>query len=344
MFRNASMIIVIFFVSAICLFPQAAGLRASVAVLENRSMADSTTSFGSCFLWIDPRTNENFLVSCEHVVRDAHHLAATFQDKNGDTLYLDSIETVFTDKRRDLALLSIGKGSRNGLKISLSPVEEGMTEVWSAGFPALGNISPIFQLSRGHVTNEAVRILPHGEFLQHDANVSAASSGGPLVTSVKTVDVLTASEVFAVVGVNAVTARGRANTSYAIPSPAVASFIERALRHVSEEDMWEEENNDTRDSATVIQLDAEINGTLNPLYDEDWYRLDIPEKTDAVLVVKGNGNFSVEVSNLAGEAVRTVKGSDGFIQFQMVEAEPVFIRVKQQAPFFDVYNLKVTEK
>jgi hypothetical protein len=306
----------------------------------------SQTGFGSCFLWVDSRTRDNYLVSCEHVTHDAHHLTATFQSRNGDLVSIEDTEIVFTDRSRDLAFLSIGQTSRNGVKVSLQPVDEGMTEVWSAGFPALG-VTPVFQVSKGYITNSEVTIIPHGEFIQHDANISAASSGGPLVTSVKAAEknVLTASETFAVVGVNAAIARGRANTFFAIPGSVLANFIERALKYISpEEDIWEEENNNTRDSATIIQLNTEINGTLNPLNDEDWYRVDIsvsPEKTvDVVLVVRGNDDFSVELYKLNGETVRTVKNTDGTIQFQM-ETGSVFIQFKQEIPYFDVYSLKV---
>jgi hypothetical protein len=140
------------------------------------------------------------------------------------------------------------------------------------------------------------------------------------------------------------TARDRPNTFFAIPSsPVLANFIERALKQLSPEAVWEEENNNGMDTANVIPVNTEINGTLNPLGDEDWYRLDIPaapeKPVDALLVVKGSGDFSVEVYDLNGETVQTVKNTDGAIQFQT--GTTVFIKVKQELPYFDVYALTV---
>jgi hypothetical protein len=84
MVRTMILCILVFFISEICAFSQASGLRDQIAVIENKSMGDSTTGFGSCFLWVDSRTRDNYLVSCEHVTHDAHHLLATFQSRNGD--------------------------------------------------------------------------------------------------------------------------------------------------------------------------------------------------------------------------------------------------------------------
>jgi uncharacterized membrane protein len=58
------------------------------------------------------------------------------------------------------------------------------------------------------------------------------------------------------------------------------------------------------------------------------------------LFVRGNDYFSVDVYKLNGEAVRTIKNTDGTIRFQ-IETGPVFIQFKQKVPYFDVYSLKV---
>jgi hypothetical protein len=342
MFRQ--IILYALLISGTCAYPQTS-FRDYVAVLENRTMGDSTAGFGSCFLWIDPRTQDNYFISCEHVVRDAHHLVATFQKRDGELISIEDIEIVLADKRRDIAFLSIGPAYRQGLRISLQPVEEGITEVWSAGFPALG-LAPVFQISKGYITNSSVTIIPHGKFIQHDANISAASSGGPLMTAAKTLekDASGAADTFAVVGVNSAVARDRPNTFFAIPSPILADFLERALKQGSPEDSWEKEGNNTRDSAAAIHLDTEINGMLNPLHDEDWYRLDIPvppeEPFDVVLAVKGD-DPSVTVYNVSGETIQAVKNTDGTMQFR-TQGGPVFIRFKQKEPYFDVYSLKVS--
>ncbi|MDR2096384.1 MAG: serine protease [Treponema sp.] len=341
MFRKINLFI-FFGIVPIFVHPQSSGLRDSVAVLENRTMGDSTTAFGSCFLWTDPRTQKNYIIACEHVVRDAHHLAATFQKTDGELVVVEDIEIVLTDKHRDLAFLSIGGTyRRHGLKVSLQPVEEGMTDVWSAGFPALG-LSPVFQISKGYITNSAVKIIPHGQFFQHTANISAASSGGPLITAVETAENNGAAATFVVLGVNSMAAKNRGNTFFAIPSPVLADFIERALKHISPEDMWEKEGNNTRDTATAIRLNNKINGTFNPLHDEDWYRLDIPampgEPVDALVIIKGNDGLFAAIYDAEGESIDPVK-DNGIIRFR-AEGGPVFICIKQASPYFDSYFLK----
>jgi hypothetical protein len=343
MFRQIILYAILISGTGTCAYPQNS-VRDYVAVLENRTMGDSTSGFGSCFLWIDPRTEANYLISSEHVVRDAHSLVVTFQKKDGKLVPIEDIEVVLADKQRDLVFLSTSQFYRQGLKISLQPVEEGMTEVWSAGFPALG-LAPVFQISKGYITNSSVTIIPHGKFIQHDANISAASSGGPLMTTAKTLEKEggSATDAFAVVGVNSASARDRSNTFFAIPSPVLADFIERALKHEAPEDIWEKEGNNSRDSAIVIHPDTEINGTLYPLHDQDWYRLDFPlsleESFDAVLAVKGD-DPSVTVYNGSGETIQAVKNTNGTMRFQ-TKGGPVFIQIKQKGPFFDVYSLKV---
>jgi S1-C subfamily serine protease len=305
-------------------------------------MGGSTKAFGSSFLWVDPRTDESYLISCEHVISGAYHNAATFQKRDGTLSSYEDIELIFDDPGYDLSMFAIGKTAREGLEISLEEVEEGITEVWSAGFPSLG-LSPVFQVGRGYITNASVTIIPHGEFIQHDANISEASSGGPLVIRTSAREGTFEKKRFAVVGVNAAYAGRRQNTFFAIPNRLLVNFIERGLKKASPDALWDDENNDSLDIANTIMLDKTINGALNKLGDIDCYRIDIPKNISTRLGVTVNGNefLDVQLFDANGGKLNVLKDAYGVIYADLpAGAGTVFVEVKQESPFFNVYALR----
>lgn len=121
--------------------------------------------------------------------------------------------------------------SLKGLRFSSAPVKDGQ-EVWSAGFPGLGN-EPVWQFGKGVVTNASARIKELIDpsvsvIIQHSAEIDRGNSGGPLLVSSKN------NSGYEVVGINTWKAAYRQNTNFAVPASAVLSFIKNFRQKSSE--------------------------------------------------------------------------------------------------------------
>jgi S1-C subfamily serine protease len=328
------------FANSICVFPQnAADLRKYIAVVEALTMGGATLSFGSGWLWIDPRNSDSYVLTCEHVIRSAHSLDVSFLKKGApasEKETLEDVEALHREAETDLAMLYIGRYFDSGFKISLAEPLEAITEVFAAGYPALGLIFPSYQLTRGFITNSAVN-LGKTELLQHSAAIAPASSGGPLLApSSPNADM-------AVIGVNSSVGRGRADASFAVPGPVVAKFIIEALQKSDPAAVWETGENDSIESAVAIMLDSEINGALYPRGDVDFYRIPYSKEPRELLVsCKGGDGFLLDITDEKGNAVPA--SSDGANLKFNAGSLALYVRIKQKDFFlFDVYSLQVSE-
>ncbi|MBD5440204.1 MAG: trypsin-like peptidase domain-containing protein [Treponema sp.] len=120
---------------------------------------------------------------------------------------------------------------KKGLRFSSAPVKDGQ-EVWSAGFPGLGN-EPVWQFGKGVVTNASARIKELIDpsvsvIIQHSAEIDRGNSGGPLLVSTKN------NGGYEVVGINTWKAAYRQNTNFAVPASAVLAFIKNFRQTTSQ--------------------------------------------------------------------------------------------------------------
>jgi len=174
------------------------------------------------------REGKFYVLTNFHVVEHAESVSLEFQANADSPLQLKDCRIVARDSDYDLALIALpaGAGIQSGFTFSGMTVKEGV-EVWSAGFPGLGN-RPSWQLGRGIVSNESIKdsLLTNTKLLfvmQHTAQVDAGSSGGALL-------IASSNEPsgYSIVGINTWKARGREGANFAIPGKAAMSFLESA--------------------------------------------------------------------------------------------------------------------
>jgi serine protease Do len=134
------------------------------------------------------------------------------------------------DEDLDLALVAFPQGVKPfkaGLSFSGASLEDG-AEVWSAGYPGLGD-SPAWQLGKGNITNGSAKVPELADpaitaLIQHSAQVDPGNSGGPLLVPDK------ASEGhYQVIGINTWKAVNRQAANFSIPAAAIGKFIANSL-------------------------------------------------------------------------------------------------------------------
>ena len=179
--------------------------------------------FGSGFVWV-AKDGTNYIVTNRHVVANAETVSVEFEDdETGDITKYDGLKIVATDDDIDIAILAFKNGERpfaKGLEFSEAALRDGQ-EVWSAGFPALGD-EPVWQFGKGTVTNSRARIkeLLNPEIstiIQHSAQVDYGNSGGPLLIS--------SGNKYLVVGINTWKAAYRDSANFAIPAAQIKKMI-----------------------------------------------------------------------------------------------------------------------
>jgi serine protease Do len=169
--------------------------------------------------------NENgtsYLVTNRHVVQQAYTARVVFESLDGPVTSYDDVPIIYADDEIDMAVLELPPS----LKAAGFPIQEGRAEdgdfVYAAGFPGLGG-RLLWQLSAGIISNAAVRIDSHYEYLlQHTASIDRGNSGGPLL--VRDAD---SPAGYAVVGINTSKAARRENTGFAIPTVHIREVIDR---------------------------------------------------------------------------------------------------------------------
>ncbi|MBP5358560.1 MAG: trypsin-like peptidase domain-containing protein, partial [Treponema sp.] len=179
--------------------------------------------FGSGFVWV-AKDGTNYIVTNRHVVANAETVSVEFEDdETGEITKYEGLRIVATDDDIDIAILAFKNGERpfaKGLEFSEAALRDGQ-EVWSAGFPALGD-EPVWQFGKGTVTNSRARIkeLLNPEIstiIQHSAQVDYGNSGGPLLIS--------SGGKYLVVGINTWKAAYRDSANFAIPAAQIKKMI-----------------------------------------------------------------------------------------------------------------------
>jgi serine protease Do len=150
---------------------------------------------------------------------------------------------IAADEDIDIAILTFANDAKpfaTGLDFVTTPADEG-ADVFAAGFPGLGT-EQIWQFSRGIISNAAVRFprdpvedadiseARFGPFIQHTSPIDPGNSGGPLLVALAD-----AKSGYAVAGINAMIARRRASTFYAIPADRALAYISAAIKPKDDE-------------------------------------------------------------------------------------------------------------
>ena len=185
--------------------------------------------FGSGFVYV-AKDGTPYVITNRHVINQAY--TASFEIQDSETLeskVYEGLTVLATDEDIDVAILKFKDGEkpfRKGLTFSTSSVRDG-DEVWSAGYPALGN-DPMWQLGKGNVSNARAKVneLLSGDIstlIQHSAQIDSGNSGGPLLVKGS------GEAGYSVVGVNTWKAVYRQNTNYSIPASVIKDFIDRTL-------------------------------------------------------------------------------------------------------------------
>ena len=186
--------------------------------------------FGSGFVYVAP-DGQNYIITNRHVISQSATASVEFENPDtGKKTTYDNLTILATDDEIDIAVLAFANGEKpftNGMTLSTVAVKDG-DDVWSAGFPGLGN-DPIWQLGKGNVTNAKASIKELldpsiSTLIQHSAQVDSGNSGGPLmISSTK------GTAGYAVIGINTWKAMRRESTNFAIPSSVILDFITRTI-------------------------------------------------------------------------------------------------------------------
>ncbi len=180
--------------------------------------------FGSGFVWV-AKDGTNYVITNRHVVAQAETASVEFEDDaTGEITKYEGLKVIATDDDIDIAILAFKDGEKpfkKGLELSQKALTDGQ-EVWSAGFPGLGN-DPVWQFGKGTVTNARARIKelldPEvSTIIQHSAQVDSGNSGGPLLVA--------SGKDYLVVGINTWKAAYRDSTNFAIPSAVIQKMLD----------------------------------------------------------------------------------------------------------------------
>lgn len=184
-------------------------------------------SFGSGFIYYGP-DKKPYVVTNRHVVSNALTADVKFEKEDGEYDEYKQLPIVAVDDVLDVAVIALPAGfNRTGLVFRVNPLTEG-DDVWSAGFPALGD-KAMWQFGKGIVTNPTARIKelldPNvSTIIQHSAEIDSGNSGGPLL--MKNANYAAG---YAVVGINTWKAFYRQNTNFAIPAKVIKNYIDTSL-------------------------------------------------------------------------------------------------------------------
>ncbi len=184
-------------------------------------------SFGSGFVYYGT-DGKPYVVTNRHVIAESDTANVQFENEDDSTSEYKELKIIAADEDIDIALIALPASySRKGLELSTTPVTDG-EDVWSAGFPGLGN-DPVWQLGKGIVSNSHAKInellSPDiSTIIQHSAQVDPGNSGGPLMIADTK-----ASSGYRVVGLNTWKAVYREATNFSIPAPVIQSFVEKTV-------------------------------------------------------------------------------------------------------------------
>jgi formylglycine-generating enzyme required for sulfatase activity len=151
-----------YFLQAILLFMV---ITSIVPVLS----AGGPSSAGTGFV-VNP---DGYLLTCEHVVRNADKIKVTLGAKTWDAAVIS------VDKVHDLALIQIPAKGLTALPLSNSNAIEVGQEARAFGYPLSFDLGEDIKVTRGTVAGISMRDAQ--KIIQIDAAVNAGNSGGPLV-------------------------------------------------------------------------------------------------------------------------------------------------------------------
>lgn len=170
---------------------------------------------------------QNYIITNRHVVIGAQTVNVYLENAEGDRKAYTDCPILYVDGQMDLAVAQFPgaqKLFKTGFKLDLKQ-EKDLTEVVAAGFPGFGG-EPLWQISKGDITNSHARIDPAYSYLiQHSAPIDHGNSGGPLLVKDPSTPL-----GYAVAGVNTMKALQREATNFAIPAKHVAEVLEKAKK------------------------------------------------------------------------------------------------------------------
>lgn len=270
--------------------------------------------------------NEKYYVLTNfHVVEHAQSASLEFKTNTDENVQYKECKIVARDKDYDLALISLPSDAviQSGFTFSNVPLKEG-AEVWSAGFPGLGN-KPSWQLGKGIVSNETVKDstlsnakLPY--VIQHTAQVDAGSSGGALlIASSKE------KSGYSIVGINTWKARERENANFAIPGSAVLTFLENTQKY--ENTAGYNQQVEKRTKELIASGNNESYKKMLPFISED-YIFSVPAST----FIEMFANASKDAKDDADKALRKLEPFDAF---RIVIADAIHKKLKKTEPAYE---------
>lgn len=184
-------------------------------------------TFGSGFIYYGP-DSKPYIITNRHVVSNSETADVMFEKEDGEYDEYKALPIIAVDDVLDIAVIQLPSNfTKAGLSFRVNALIEG-DDVWSAGFPALGDRG-MWQFGKGIVTNPTARIKelldPNvSTIIQHSAEIDSGNSGGPLLVKDSK-----SSSGYAVVGINTWKAFYRQNTNFAIPAKAVKNYVDSSI-------------------------------------------------------------------------------------------------------------------
>lgn len=198
-----------------------------------RRLRKGLGGFGSGFLYrVD--NGKLYIITNKHVVRDAKSVQLTFKAEGGDKT-ISNCNVIAKSDSMDIAVVEFPATETGFVPLSFDAdrVVDG-TNVWSAGFPGLGD-EPAWQLGNGVVSNDNLVNMEltdsvHIAVIQHTAQVDPGSSGGPLLvlkenTKRESGDKSVALKEYKVVGMNTWKAFHRENANFSLMAKDILKVV-----------------------------------------------------------------------------------------------------------------------
>lgn len=190
-------------------------------------------TFGSGFVYL-ASDKKPYIITNRHVVSNAETADVKFEKEDGTYQEFVNLPIIAVDDSFDIAVIALPDDfEKKGLTVSQLAINDG-DDVWSAGFPALGD-KPVWQFGKGIITNSSARIKelidPNvSTIIQHSAEIDSGNSGGPLLVKNTNTDV-----GYSVIGINTWKASNRQNTNYSIPAKLIDTYIKTNVTNVATE-------------------------------------------------------------------------------------------------------------
>ena len=198
-----------------------------------RRLRKGLGGFGSGFLY-RADNGKLYIITNKHVVKDAKSVQLTFKADGGDKT-ISNCNVIAKSDSMDIAVVEFPATETGFVPLSFDAdrVVDG-TNVWSAGFPGLGD-EPAWQLGNGVVSNDNLVNMEltdsvHIAVIQHTAQVDPGSSGGPLLvlkenTKRESGDKSVAVKEYKVVGMNTWKAFRRENANFSLMAKDILKVV-----------------------------------------------------------------------------------------------------------------------